>query len=153
MSAKPTLDACGCCEPDAPATPLTIYNRPALAALVYRVGDYPTFRQAMLQAIPRLGRKLAQELGLPASPLERWTARQSDDYGIALLEMWATLGDVLTFYQERIANEAYLRTAVERDSVRRLAAMLDYRLNPGVGGAPRAPPLAPRPRPAGAPPG
>jgi len=34
---------------------------------------------------------------------------------------WATLADVLTFYQERIANELWLRTATERDSLLRLA--------------------------------
>ncbi len=128
----PCLDTCGCCEPPAGITPLTLFNRPALSAITYRVGTYATFREAMIQAIPRLGAKLAAELGLPASPLARWTARQSDDYGIALLEIWATLGDILTFYQERIANEAYLGTAIQRDSLRRLAAMLDYKLNPGV---------------------
>ena len=61
-----------------------------------------------------------------------WTARGSDDYGIALLEMWAYLADILTFYQERIANEAFLRTALLRASVLRLAALLDYRPAPGV---------------------
>ncbi|MHC4095302.1 MAG: putative baseplate assembly protein [Planctomycetota bacterium] len=64
--------------------------------------------------------------------LRAWTARQSDDYGIALIEMWAYLADILTFYQERIANEAFLRTALHRDTIMRLAAMLDYKLNPGV---------------------
>ncbi len=39
---------------------------------------------------------------------------------------------MLTFYQERIANEAFLRTAVHRDSVLRLARLLDYRLRPGL---------------------
>ena len=29
-----------------------------------------------------------------------------DDFAIALLDAWATVADVLTFYQERIANEA-----------------------------------------------
>ena len=46
--------------------------------------------------------------------------------------MWATVADVLTFYQERIANEGYLRTARLRDSILRLARLLDYQLRPGV---------------------
>ena len=39
---------------------------------------------------------------------------------------------MLTFYQERIANEAYLRTATERVSLLELARLIDYELRPGV---------------------
>ena len=42
------------------------------------------------------------------------------------------IADILTFYQERIANEGYLRTARLRDSVLRMARLLDYQLQPGV---------------------
>jgi hypothetical protein len=131
-SSGDALAACGCCQGPGPVTPLEIHNRPALRAIGYRVGDYATFREAMIQAIPRVGAALATERGLAASPLARWTSRRPDDLGIALLELWAVLGEVLTFYQERVANEAYLRTALHLDSIRRLAAMLDYRLHPGV---------------------
>jgi hypothetical protein len=116
--ASPTL--CGCCEAPADATPQLVHNRPALSAIAYRIGTFATFRQAMLEAI-------AHE---PA--LARLTTREADDYAITLLELWSALGDVLTFYQERIANEAFLRTAVHRDSVLRLARLLDYHLRPGL---------------------
>jgi hypothetical protein len=49
---------------------------------------------------------------------------------IALLDGWATVGDVLTFYQERIANEGYLRTATERRSILELARLVGYKLRP-----------------------
>ena len=49
-----------------------------------------------------------------ARPLVALTTRAADDPAIALLDAWATVGDVLTFYQERIANEGFLRTATER---------------------------------------
>ena len=39
---------------------------------------------------------------------------------------------MLTFYQERIANEAFLRTATLRDSVLRLVRLIDYQLRPGA---------------------
>ena len=39
---------------------------------------------------------------------------------------------MLTFYQERIANEGYLRTATERRSILELARLIGYRLRPGV---------------------
>ena len=38
-------------------------------------------------------------------------ASDAGDFSIALLDAWSMAADVLTFYQERIANEAYLRTA------------------------------------------
>jgi hypothetical protein len=51
---------------------------------------------------------------------------------IALLDAWATIADVLTFYQERIANEGYLRTATERRSIQELSSLVGYSLRPGV---------------------
>src|SRR5262249_53426727 len=49
-----------------------------------------------------------------------------------LLDAWAVVADVLTFYQERIANELYLRTATERGSILELARLIGYELRPGV---------------------
>jgi uncharacterized phage protein gp47/JayE len=43
------------------------------------------------------------------------------------------LGDVLTFYQERIANEGYLRTASETLSLNALAALIGYQPRPALG--------------------
>src|SRR5262249_25200610 len=65
-------------------------------------------------------------------PLAALTARAVDDPAIALLDAWAIVADVLTFYQERIANEGYLRTATERRSVLELARAIGYELSPGV---------------------
>src|SRR5258707_13797059 len=83
---------------------------------------------------------MIRRLSVPVVPLlpgERYslhglTTRESDDPAIALLDAWAILGDVLTFYQERIANEGYLRTATERRSVLELARLVGYQLRPGV---------------------
>jgi hypothetical protein len=110
----------GRCEPAVPPTPLPVENRPGLAAVGYRVGDYPSFRQAMVESLAR------------AEALSGLTTRRSDDFAITLVELWAAVGDVLTFYQERYANEAYLRTARRAESVLRLAALLGYRLAPGA---------------------
>ncbi|HUW66950.1 MAG TPA: putative baseplate assembly protein, partial [Candidatus Nanoarchaeia archaeon] len=40
--------------------------------------------------------------------------------------------DVLTFYQERIVNEGFLRTATQRRSVLEMARAIGYELKPGV---------------------
>lgn len=120
MDKRLLAELCGCCEPAAAPTPVLITNRPGLSAVAYRVGTFASFREAMIEAIARE----------PA--LVGLTTRQSDDTAITLLELWAAIGDVLTFYQERIANEAFLRTAVHRDSVLRLVRLLDYHLRPGL---------------------
>jgi hypothetical protein len=65
-------------------------------------------------------------------PLRGLTTRTSDDPSIALLNSWATVADVISFYQERIANEGYLRTATERRSILELARLVGYALRPGV---------------------
>ena len=58
--------------------------------------------------------------------------RDDDDFTIGLLDAFACSADVLTFYQERIANESYLRTATERVSLQELGKLIGYRLRPGV---------------------
>ena len=40
--------------------------------------------------------------------------------------------DVLAFYQERLANESFLRTATERRSILELARLIGYQPSPGV---------------------
>ena len=50
-----------------------------------------------------------------APPLAAWTHREPDDPAIALIQGAAIVGDILTFYQEHYANEAYLRTAQWRE--------------------------------------
>src|SRR5262249_54526469 len=60
------------------------------------------------------------------------TSRKDDDPSIAMLDAWATVLDALSFYQERIANEGYIRTATEKASVLELARAIGYELGPGV---------------------
>src|SRR5262245_53874634 len=120
--AKQSPENCGCCEGVDVLTPVANFNRPGLDAIAYRVGEHGSFLETMKAHLsssdfPRL-------VGL--------TTRDSDDASIALLDAWATVADVLTFYQERIANEGYLRTATERRSILELARLIGYRLKPGV---------------------
>ncbi len=115
-----TLDTCGCCEGVHRETPAPLVNRPGLSALSYRVGTHGRFTASMQAA-------------LSARPeLARLTVRGTDDPTMAVVDAWATVLDVLTFYQERIANEGFLRTATERRSVLELARRIGYELRPGV---------------------
>jgi hypothetical protein len=69
----------------------------------------------------------------PENPFASWQAGSSGDYHTMFIELWAYLADILTFYQERIANEAYLGTATQRDSLLRLAELIDNHPSPGSG--------------------
>ena len=111
---------CHCCIVPIARAPAELWNRPGLSTLAYRIGTFGTFRAALLEDIA----KQTELAGL--------TTRESDDYAITLLELFAAVGDVLTFYNERIVNELFLRTARERDSILRLVRLIGYRLNPGL---------------------
>ncbi|MFY9570872.1 MAG: putative baseplate assembly protein [Blastocatellia bacterium] len=113
---------CGCCKGTEKLTPAPIVNRPGLNALAYRIGTHATFLETMKA-------RLSSDA---LSALHGLTTRAADDPAIALLDGWATVADVLTFYQERIANEGYLSTATERRSVLELARLVGYALRPGV---------------------
>jgi len=121
MSAQDSiLNQCGCCEGVKALTPSSLENRPGLSALVYRVGTQGSFKTSMQSALA--GQAALRDL----------TTRSDDDPAIALIDGWATVLDVLSFYQERIANEGFLRTATERRSLLEMARSIGYELSPGV---------------------
>jgi baseplate J-like protein len=120
MSDAAQLNDCGCCEGIEDQTPVLIENPPGLTLLACRVGTHSRFKQSMQVDLTRDG--LLHDL----------KTRRDDDPTIGLLDAWATVLDVLTFYQERIANEGYLRTGTERRSLLELARSIGYELRPGV---------------------
>jgi len=69
----------------------------------------------------------------PGNPFVNWREGNDSDYHTMFIELWAYVADVLTFYQERIANEAFLGTATQRDSMMRLAELIDNHPSPGAG--------------------
>jgi len=127
---------CGCCAGIEIVTPVSEVNPPGLSALSYRVGTYATFFETMLARLSNLYIDVAPadggSNGTRFYPLRPLTTRDPSDPSIALLDAWAIVADVLTFYQERIANEGYLATATERRSILELARVVGYRLRPGV---------------------
>lgn len=95
-------------------------NRPGLSEISYRAGTHPVFLDNMLTALSR------------DPNLKRLTTRAVTDPAISLIDSWAVVLDILTFYNERIANEGWLRTALTRQSIQELARQVGYQLNPGV---------------------
>jgi hypothetical protein len=122
------LDDCHCCE--GLSEPESVRNDPGLPALRYRIDTQPGFYARMVQSLP-LARADETEPDSPR-PLARLLARNSDDPTVALVDAAACMADVITFYQERIANEGFLRTATERRSVLELARAIGYELKPGL---------------------
>jgi len=55
-----------------------------------------------------------------------WTSTDPSDLGVTLLELFAYLGDQFNFYIDRAANEGFLATASQRDSVLQIAGLLGY---------------------------
>ena len=96
-------------------------NEAGQPAISYRLGTHAAFLRRMLDKLHT--DKLLRE---------KLTTRETDDPAIAMMDAWAVIGDVLSFYQERIANEGFLRTATERRSVLEMARTIGYELNPGL---------------------
>lgn len=111
----------GICPCDTFVHPQVIINPPGQNTLAYRVGDYLAFREALLRSRPG------------EVELTNWRPGAQGDLAVQMVEWWAYLADILTFYNERIANEDYLRTSVLPDSVQRLIRILGYRPRPGIG--------------------
>jgi len=110
-----------------------VQNAPGLTALAYRSGTYATIFADMVAALHT--QSIASGPNAGTRPLAALTTRAADDPAIALLDACAVVCDVLTFYNERIANEGFLRTATERRSVLELARAIGYELGPGVAAA------------------
>jgi predicted phage baseplate assembly protein len=121
-------DGCGCerCR----RAPSDIHNRPGLPSVSYRLGTHPTFVRRLLSRLPSF--TVDAGGGNLVRPLADLTTREVDDPSVSLIDAWATVADVITFYQERIANEGWLRTSSERGSILELARTIGYELNPGV---------------------
>ncbi len=112
------------------STPIT--NPPGQSQIVYRAGDFNSFRTALLTPL------LTPDGNTPEQALTAWQAGLGADPSVAdlavmMVEWWAYLGDILTFYNERIANEDYLRTAIQPDTPAALIQLLGYRPRPAIG--------------------
>jgi hypothetical protein len=116
---------CGCCAGTSVQTPMAETNRAGLSAIQYRTGTWATFKESMLARL--------SSSDYPA--LAGMKTRADDDFSIALLDASAIMLDILTFYQERLANESYLRTAGQLRSLVELSRLIGYQPAPGVSSA------------------
>jgi hypothetical protein len=81
----------------------------------YLARDYDGLLQAMRQLVPQT--------------LPEWTGFDNEaDFGNVLLELFAHLGDVLGYYQDRVVTESFLSTARTRRSVIEHMRLIGYQL-------------------------
>jgi hypothetical protein len=85
-------------------------------AIDYTDKDFDSLRRALL--------------GLATYRLPEWTDRSAADLGMLLVDLFAYMGDVVSYYQDRIASESFLDTAVERRSILDLLRLIGYELAP-----------------------
>jgi hypothetical protein len=95
------------CPPDQPTEPI----------IDYLAKDYASFRRLLTDLIPQLN--------------PGWIERSPADQGIALLELLAFEGDNLSYFQDAVANDAYLDTARQRASAKKHARLVDYPMHDG----------------------
>lgn len=58
--------------------------------------------------------------------IPEWTASDPSDFGVALIEAFAYMGDMISYYIDRNANESLITTATQRDSVINIAQTYGY---------------------------
>jgi hypothetical protein len=83
-----------------------------VSAFSYTSRDFATVKQDMLDRASRV--------------LPEWTERDSSDFGMMLVDLWAFAADSMHFYMDRAAGEAFLDTATQRESVQSFARLFDY---------------------------
>ena len=83
----------------------------------YLAKDYASFRRLILDRL--------------ATTMPNWRESHAADTGMAIVELMAYVGDRLSYHQDAVATEGYIETARRRESVRRLARLVDYRMHEG----------------------
>jgi hypothetical protein len=84
----------------------------------YTDKDYGALRRALLQ--------FAQYR------LPEWTDRSPADFGVLMVDLFAYMGDIVLYYQDRIADQSFLETATEPRSIVNLLRLIGYELSPPI---------------------
>lgn len=85
------------------------------ARIAYTNRDYESLRRELLAHIPLL--------------TDKWTDFNESDLGIVLLDLFCAVGDMLAYYQDSQAAEAFLATARQRQNVINLCKLIAYKLD------------------------
>lgn len=84
----------------------------------YTSKDFAGFSYSMLQ--------------YAAQAMPNWNTSSEGDFGVAMVELFAYGLDILSYYGDRISQEAYAPTATQRVSLLNIASLLDYTVSNGA---------------------
>ena len=82
------------------------------ASINYTGRDYYSLREALIARIQ--------------NRIPEWTAADPSDFGVALVEAFSYMGDLIAYYIDRTANESFIQTATQRDSILNIAQNYGY---------------------------
>jgi hypothetical protein len=83
----------------------------------YTSRDYYSIREDLINLVKQR---------VNQSGVRKWSGDDASDFGVALIEAFAYVGDLTNYYIDRIANETYLPTATQRKSIINLASLYGY---------------------------
>ena len=83
----------------------------------YMAKDFESFRSALLQLV--------------SNKLPDWHYKSESDTRLVLLDIFSYVADELSYYQDRVANEAFLNTSTKKFSASSHLQLLDYKLHNG----------------------
>jgi hypothetical protein len=78
----------------------------------YTSRDYYALREALVKRIQ--------------DRIDTWQGNDPADFGVALVEAFSYMGDLVNYYIDRIANESYILTATQRQNLLNLASQFGY---------------------------
>ncbi len=90
----------------------------SVPAIDYTDKDFASLRAAMLR--------------LATQRLPEWTDRSPSDLVMVLIDLFAYCGDIVAYYQDRIASEMFPETATERAGLVDLLRLVGYEFTPAA---------------------
>jgi len=97
--------------------PETTPVSPAPVTIDYTGRDYYSLRDALITRVKDR---------VNTNSTSKWYGNDPADFGVALIEAFSYMGDVVSYYIDRIANESSIFTATQRESIYNLAIGLGY---------------------------
>jgi hypothetical protein len=91
---------------------MTANVNPIPVAIDYTSRDYYSLREDLIARVK--------------ARVPNWTGTDEADFGVAFVEAMAYMGDIMSYYIDRVANEGNILTATQRQSILELAASYGY---------------------------
>lgn len=83
-----------------------------MVAINYSSRDFDTIKQDLFDRATEV--------------VPEWTSRNAPDFGVLFVDLWSYFADVLHYYIDRAAGEAFITTATQKESLLAIASLFDY---------------------------